>query len=162
MTSTTIETPQGAAVVAGPSASDPAPVGHARQAWGLRVLLWVAVFVAFSAFALPLFPRTRLIVGTLSLVPLMWVPSRLVALAQERERASQVQARRRYVKLRSLTGVILDEVRRLNGLSVDARLGVRDQDKTEREVKAIESRLHRLVDDLRSVAGVEDTGTSEG
>lgn len=139
----------------------PAPPSElTRQAWGLRLLLWIAVFVAFCAFALPLYPQTRLIVGALSLMPLMWVPGQLVRLAQERERASQMLVRRKYMKLRSLTGVILDEVRRLNGLSVDVQRGVRDPETTEREVRAIETRLHSLVNDLRSAAGVEQDGAA--
>ncbi len=65
--------------------------------------------------------------------------------------------RRRFLKLRRMTDVMLEEVRRLNGLTVAAREGISDFDTTEDEVQRIESRLHLLVDELRRVAGVEST-----
>lgn len=120
----------------------------------LSILLWVAVLVEFGALALPLTPRFRLILGAAALVPLIWIPNRLAMLATSRGEVLQAKSRR-FLRLRSLTDVMLDEVRRLNGLKVDARRGVRDPGKTEDEIQGIESRLHALVDDLREVAGVE-------
>jgi len=120
----------------------------------LNVLLWGAVLVEFAALALVLTPKVRLIIGAAALVPLIWIPNRLAMLTAVRGEVQQAKSRR-FFRLRRLTEVMLEEVRRLNGLSVDVRRGVRDIGKTENEIQGIESRLHSIVDELREVAGVE-------
>lgn len=126
----------------------------AREIWLLRLGLWAAVALVFAALALPLTSTLRFAVGAVALGPLMWIPSRLSQRASEGQENAQARARR-FLRLRSATDVMLDEVRRLNGLTVDAHRGVRDPEETEREVAAIEARLHGLVDALRDAAGIE-------
>jgi hypothetical protein len=138
-----------------PSPHDEPGEGYAREIWILRLGLWVAVGVVFAALALPLSSIVRMAVGVVALAPLMWIPSRLSQRATELQEVAQEARARRFVRLRSATDVMLDEVRRLNGLTVDAHRGVRDPEETEREVQAIEARLHALVDALRIAAGVE-------
>ena len=124
----------------------------------LSVLLWVSVLVEIAALAMSLSPRLRLVIGVAALVPLIWIPNRLAMLATVRDDVAQAKSRR-FLRLRRLTDIMLEEVRRLNGLTVDARRGVRDADKTEDEIQGIESRLHTIVDELRGVAGVENRKT---
>ena len=133
------------------------PVAQAdpdREIKLLRVVFWGAVLVEFAALALVLTPNVRLAIGAAALVPLIWIPNRLAMLAASRGEVLQAKSRR-FLRLRRLTEIMLEEVRRLNGLTVDARRGVRDVGKTENEIQGIESRLHSIVDELRGVAGVE-------
>ncbi len=64
--------------------------------------------------------------------------------------------RRRYMPLRMATDEILHQIRQLNHIAVQWRLGSAPAEQAEQEMDAIEARLHAIVDRLREVAGVED------
>ena len=49
----------------------------------------------------------------------------------------------------------MDEIKRLNGLGIDVRRGVRSEEATRQEMDAIEARLKSLVSEIRQVAGIE-------
>lgn len=63
--------------------------------------------------------------------------------------------RRRYHALRHLTVEVLDNIRHLNALATSMRVGLVDMEEAASEIELTEDRLHELIDQLRTVAGVE-------
>ncbi|NIQ55088.1 MAG: hypothetical protein GWN71_17355 [Gammaproteobacteria bacterium] len=61
--------------------------------------------------------------------------------------------RRRFVRLRAQVQQLLDEIRRLNWMAVDAERGFRDRETAAEEMDAIEDRLKDMIADIRSTAG---------
>lgn len=64
--------------------------------------------------------------------------------------------RRRYHGLRRSTEDILAKVRYLNQVAVSLRAGLLDAEGAAAEIDITEHQLHRLVDELRHSAGMED------
>jgi hypothetical protein len=129
-----------------------------RDAWVLRVILWVAISAELLALAIPFGPVVRLAIGATALLPLMWVPPQIERLYLAREELPTQNRVRRFLRLRTLTEVVLAEIRRLNWLGFDARRGARDRTAAELEMAAIELRLKSLISEIREAAGVEAQG----
>ena len=93
----------------------------------------------------------RLLVGLLLLVPIMWVLTRpnffeaIQVLPAIRER--------KYVKMRVQVELVLAEVRRLNGIAVDADRGFRSHAEAGREMDIIEKNLVDIISKVRQTAG---------
>ncbi|MCA9738178.1 MAG: hypothetical protein R3E98_07250 [Gemmatimonadota bacterium] len=120
-----------------------------------RLVLWAVVCAEVCALALPLHPFLRTVLGFMALAPLIWLASNLEP-AQTSARRDAWERVRRFRRLRTLTQVFLEEVRRLNWLGVDARRGGHLALQAEREMQAIETRLHELIGQIRTAAGVEN------
>ncbi len=65
-----------------------------------------------------------------------------------------VSERRRFNGLRQLTQQVLDQIRYLNTLATSMRAGLLDVDEAATEIASTEQRLHDMVGQLRTFAGV--------
>ncbi len=61
--------------------------------------------------------------------------------------------KRRFVALRGQVGQLLDEIRRLNWMAVDAERGFRSREAALQEMDRIEGRLKALIQEIRITAG---------
>lgn len=131
-----------------------------------RGLLLAALFTAMLLEALVLYflddRSLRLYVGLALLLPISWTFAR----TQVAEVISDLPIslrRRQYSEMRAHVMRLMDEIRRLNWLAVDADRGFRSRDEATREMDAIETRLKDLVTEVRRAAGrasqVEELGT---
>jgi len=98
-------------------------------------------------------PQTRLVVGLLLLAVIVWSSARLGVSELLPDAHARKMNQRRFVRLRSQVGQLLDEIRRLNWMAVDAERGFRSRDTAVREMDQIEGRLKDLIEEIRSVAG---------
>ena len=107
-------------------------------------------------------PWTRLLFGLGILLPLMWpvvwTTRHFGLLAIMPERATGLTRQRRFLRLRALTVQLVEDVKRLNWLSVDARRGIRSDDAVAADLEALTQRLHDLVDQMPAAAGLGEPG----
>lgn len=121
-----------------------------------RVFLLGALFTAMLLEALVLYyvddRSLRLYVGLALLLPISWMFAR----TQVAEVISDLPIslkRRRYTAMRAQVNLLLDEIRRLNWLAVDADRGFRGRDEAAAEMDAIEAHIGGLVNEVRRAAG---------
>lgn len=98
-------------------------------------------------------PATRLSLGLLLLAPIVWTSSRIGLLELITHTAAERVYKRRFIRLRAQVQQLLDEIRRLNWMAVDAARGFRDRDNALEEMDSIEARLKELVQQIRRTAG---------
>ncbi len=142
----------------------------------LRSLHLVILFVAFLLEAAVLYfvddAMVRAVVGVLLILPIVWIVAR-TGTVQMIPEFPDSDKKRHFKGLRAQVVQLLDEIRRLNGMAVDAERGFRDSDEAMREMDRIESRLKDIISKIRNTAGqsapdpepgVVDTGaeTEEG
>lgn len=120
-------------------------------------LEFLLLIVALAAESLVLYlvnePETRLAIGLLLLALIVWSAARLGVQEFLPSDAGKKINERRFTRLRSQVGQLLDEIRRLNWMAVDAKRGVRDRETATQEMDVIERRLKDLIEEIRSVAG---------
>jgi hypothetical protein len=63
--------------------------------------------------------------------------------------------KRRYLKLRSATDSIIEQIKYMNRVAVSMRTGVIDMEGANQEIELAERQIQELVTQLRSLAGVE-------
>ena len=100
---------------------------------------------------------TRLFFGLVLLLPIMWPAvwmARHGLIGKVTEIVTDPSRRRQFLKLRSLTGQLLEDVRRLNWLAVDVKRGVRRNEGSAADLEAVKRRLHELVDRMTAAAGL--------
>jgi signal transduction histidine kinase len=98
-------------------------------------------------------PTWRLALGLLVLAVIVWSAARIgVADLLTRSPVDRVY-KRRFVHLRSQVQQLLDEIRRMNWMAVDAERGFRDRDQALREMDSIAQRLKGLIEEIRTTAG---------
>lgn len=131
------------------------PVSSLLSPTVLRVVLWISVGMVVLSIVLPLPSFDRAVLGVAWLGPILWIPRQLERIARNAE-ADRWARSRRYNRLRGVVSIFIDEVKRLNWLSVDAKRGLREEAKVDSEMDLIEERLHFLIGEMRSVAGVSD------
>jgi hypothetical protein len=120
----------------------------------LEVILLIAFIVAEGAVLYYLEdPAARLSIGILLLAPMIWLSSRLGLADLASQSPSARIHKRRFTRLRGQVQQLLDEIRRLNWMAVDAERGFRSQDQALREMDLIEDRLKGLIQEIRSTAG---------
>jgi hypothetical protein len=95
----------------------------------------------------------RLTVGLLLLAVIVWSSSRLGVADLLNQSPVRTVQQRRFVRLRSQVQQLLDEIRRLNWMAVDAERGFRNRNQALEEMDAIEERLRSLIAEIRSTAG---------
>ena len=93
----------------------------------------------------------RLLVGMVLLVPYGWVLTRTNFFTAIQ--SLPVFRKRKYLKMRVQVEQMLAEVRRLNGLAVDADRGFRSREEANREMDVVEQRIVELVSNIRHHAG---------
>jgi hypothetical protein len=106
------------------------------------------VVLFYAAAAAP-----RLIIGLLLLPIILWAGTRLEV--QEILVAQDPPAFRGRVfrELRSQVVLLLEQVRRLNWIAVDAERGFRNRDEAMSEMDAIEDEIRVIITDVRAAAG---------
>jgi hypothetical protein len=98
-------------------------------------------------------PSLRLSLGLLLLAPIIWASARLGVVELVSQAPSDKVHKRRFVQLRSQVQQLLEEIRRLNWMAVDAERGFRSREAAMREMDNIESRLKELIEEIRGTAG---------
>ncbi len=123
-----------------------------RPALDILVLIGALVGQAFVLYFIES-PVTRLSFGLLLLAPIVWTSSRIGLLELITHTAAERVYKRRFIRLRAQVQQLLDEIRRLNWMAVDAARGFRDRDNALQEMDIIETRLTELVQQIRRTAG---------
>ena len=93
----------------------------------------------------------RLLVGLVLLVPIGWVLTRTHVFSAIQ--SLPVIRKRKYLKMRGQVVLMLAEVRRLNGLAVDADRGFRSRAEADKEMDVIERRIVEILSNVRHHAG---------
>lgn len=99
----------------------------------------------------------RTLLSILAVLPLLYVSIR-IALRSERDVASE---RRRFTKLRNVTDEFIMNVRNLNRLALASRIDEAAPDADAMTEEVVE-RMHKLVEDMRDVAGQESPEPAPG
>ena len=87
------------------------------------------------------------------IAPMVWATVRLTQLDAQAVTRSAPRPPRRFSQRRTRLVGMLEEIKRLNWLAVDADRGTRDRDELLREMDAIEDRLNGMIEGIREVAG---------
>ena len=128
-----------------------------------RTLQLVSLFAAFLVEAAVLYfvddPLARAVLGVLLIFPIVWIVTRTNT-AQTLSEIPDEDRKRHFKGLRARVAQLLDEIRRLNWMAVDAERGFRNRDEAMREMDRIESRLKEIISEIRSTAG-QSTAESE-
>ena len=95
----------------------------------------------------------RLFLGLLLLPMILWAGTRLEVLEILANQARWASRGRVFRELRSQVVLLLEQVRRLNWIAVDAERGFRDRDEAMREMDAIEVEIRGIITDVRRAAG---------
>ncbi len=101
----------------------------------------------------PVDPSQRVVVGLLLVPVILWTGIQLEAVAMVTTRDRFASRGRVFRDLRSQVVMLLEQVRRLNWIAVDAERGFRDQDSAMREMDAIEDQIRVIITDVRQAAG---------
>ncbi len=131
------------------------------------VILIAALLADVAVLVFVREPAARLALGLLLLAPIVWSSARLGVVELVTQAPSDKVHKRRFVQLRSQVQQLLDEIRRLNWMAVDAERGFRSREAAMREMDKIEVRLKDLIEEIRSTAGrmsaeQEESGVMEG
>ncbi len=101
----------------------------------------------------PVNPAQRVVVGLLLVPVILWTGIRLEAMAMAEGQDRWASRGRVFRELRSQVVLLLEHVRRLNWIAVDAERGFRDRDEAMREMDAIEDEIRDMISDVRRAAG---------
>ncbi len=116
-------------------------------------ILISAVLLNAAVLYFPVEPAIRLITGLL-LVPIMlWAGIRYEITAMVATESRWTSRGRVFRDLRSQVVVLLEHVRRLNWIAVDADRGFRDKDEPMREMDEIEEEIRGMISSVRKAAG---------
>lgn len=136
--------------------------------WTIQtIVLAIALAVAVIGFGLALYfvqdPASRVGAGLLFLAAIIWAAGRLrvVEIVLESVRIEPVEERRKHRNLRATVDLLIDDVRRLNGLAIDANRGFRDRDEAMKEMESIESHMIDMIRQIRAKAGLTDQELAE-
>ena len=133
-----------------------------------RSLQLVFLFGAFLVEAAVIYfvdePMTRAVVGVLFIFPIVWIVARTntVGITSDIPDIRDSAKKRRFKGLRSRVAQLLDEIRRLNWMAVDAERGFRNRDEAMREMDRIEHRLKEIISEIRSTAGQSEAEPEPG
>ena len=116
-------------------------------------VLMAAVLADAAILYFPVEPAQRLIVGLLLVPVLLWTGIRLESMVMLTHRDRWTTRGRVFRDLRSQVVLLLEQVRRLNWVAVDAERGFRDRDEAMREMDAIENEIRDMITNVRKAAG---------
>ncbi len=120
----------------------------------LEALILVAALIANGAVLyFGTDPAARLSLGLLLLALVVWAASKLGVVDLVTQLPAERVHKRRFTLLRSQVQQLLDEIRRLNWMAVDAERGFRSRETALGEMDQIEGRLKDLIEEIRSTAG---------
>ncbi len=101
----------------------------------------------------PLEATPRLVIGLLLVPIILWAGIRL-EIGEMPPSLRRWESRGRvFRELRSQVTLLLEHVRRLNWIAVDAERGFRNQDDAMREMDVIEDEIREIITDVRRAAG---------
>jgi hypothetical protein len=130
-----------------------------------RTLHLVSLFAAFLVEAAVLYlvddPMVRAVAGVLLIFPILWIVGRTKTVETISE-FPDLDKKRHFKGLRARVAQLLDEIRRLNWMAVDADRGFRDRDQAMREMDRIERRLKEIISEIRSAAGQSEEEPESG
>ncbi len=124
--------------------------------WSRSLYLTVLMAGVLADAAILYFPvdqAPRVIIGLLLLPVMLWAGIRLEAMAMLTNQDRWASRGRVFRELRSQVVMLLEHVRRLNWIAVDAERGFRDRDDAMREMYAIEEEIRDMISDVRRAAG---------
>lgn len=131
--------------------------------WTFQTILFsVGLAIAVIGLGLTLYyvedPATRVGAGLLFLAAIIWAAGRLrvVEMVLESVRIEPAEERRRHRNLRSTVDLLIADVRRLNGLAIDATRGFRDSGAAIKEMETIENHMVDVIKQIRAKAGLTD------
>ena len=101
----------------------------------------------------PVDPAPRLIIGLLLVPIILWAGIRLEVDGMLATQSRWASRGRVFRELRSQVVLLLEQVRRLNWIAVDAERGFRNQDDATREMDEIENEIREIITDVRRAAG---------
>ena len=116
-------------------------------------VLMGAVLADAAVLYFPVSPAQRVVVGLLLVPVMLWTGIQLEAMAMVTTRDRWASRGRVFRELRSQVVLLLEHVRRLNWIAVDAERGFRDRDGAMREMDAIEEEIREIITDVRRAAG---------
>jgi hypothetical protein len=136
--------------------------------WTIQtIVLAIALAVAVVGLVLALYfveePVSRVGAGLLFLAAIIWAAGRLrvVEIVLESVRIDPVEERRKHRNLRATVDLLINDVRRLNGLAIDATRGFRDRDAATKEMESIETHMIDVIKQIRAKAGLTDQELAE-
>jgi len=80
----------------------------------------------------------------------------VVEMVLESVRIEPAEERRRHRNLRGTVDLLIADVRRLNGLAIDATRGFRDRGAAMKEMETIEAHMVDVIKQIRAKAGLTD------
>ena len=116
-------------------------------------VLMAGVLADAAILYFPMDQAPRVIIGLLILPVMLWAGIRLEAMAMLTNQDRWASRGRVFRELRSQVVMLLEHVRRLNWIAVDAERGFRDRDDAMREMDAIEDEIRDMISDVRRAAG---------
>ena len=117
------------------------------------IALMAGILADAAVLYFPIDQAPRLIIGLLLVPIILWTGIRLEAMAMLENRDRWASRGRVFRELRSQVVMLLEHVRRLNWIAVDAERGFRDRDDAMREMDAIEDEIRAMISDVRRAAG---------
>ena len=118
----------------------------------LAVLI-AAVLLDAVVLYFPVESTPRLIIGLLLIPIILWAGIRFEVTSMVATQSRWTSRGRVFRELRSQVVLLLEHVRRLNWIAVDAERGFRNQDEAAREMDDIEDELRGIITDVRRAAG---------
>ncbi len=116
-------------------------------------VLVVGVLLDAMVLYYPVDPAPRLIIGLLLVPIILWAGIRLEVNGMLANQSRFASRGRVFRELRSQVVLLLEQVRRLNWIAVDAERGFRNQDDAMREMDQIEDEIREIITDVRRAAG---------
>ena len=116
-------------------------------------VLVAAVLVNAVVLYFPVQAAPRLVIGLLLVPIILWAGIRVEIAAMVATESRWTSRGRVFRDLRSRVAVLLEHVRRLNWIAVDAERGFRDRDEAMREMDEIEKEIRGMITDVRKAAG---------
>ncbi len=126
------------------------------SSWSRTVYLAVLVMAVLLDAVILYFPvnaTQRLVVGLLLLPIILGAGVRFEVTTVLATSSVWASRGRVFRELRSHVVLLLEQVRRLNWIAVDAERGFRNQEDATREMDEIEDEIREIITDVRRVAG---------
>lgn len=117
------------------------------------VVLVSGVLLDAAVLYFPVDAAPRLIIGLLLVPIILWSGIRLEVNSMLASQSRFGSRGRVFRELRSQVVLLLEQVRRLNWIAVDAERGFRNQEDAMREMDQIEDEIREIITDVRRVAG---------
>ena len=117
------------------------------------VALVLAVLLDALVLYFPLESASRLVIGLLLVPIILWSGIQFEVTTMEGSSSRWATRGRVFRELRSQVVLLLEHVRRLNWIAVDAERGFRNQEEAMREMDEIENEIREIITDVRKAAG---------